>query len=135
PYELPSQSLHEIERVVCEAAPPPPSQVLRGRRGRLPRDLDNIVLMAMRKEPERRYASAQELADDIRRCLEHRPVLARRDTLGYRASSFVRRNAGAVAAAAVILLSVLGGAVATTWQWRRAVAEQARAESQRMTAE
>jgi serine/threonine-protein kinase len=136
PYELGSQSLHEIERVVCEVTPPPPSQVLRARRrDRLPRDLDNIVLMAMRKEPERRYASAQELADDIRRCLERRPVLARRDTLGYRASSFVRRNAGAVAAAAVIFLSVIGGAVATTWQWRRAVAERTRAETQRMTAE
>ncbi|HEY0479611.1 MAG TPA: serine/threonine-protein kinase [Kofleriaceae bacterium] len=136
PYELGSQSLHEIERVVCESTPPPPSAVLRAeRRGRLPRDLDNIVGMAMRKQPERRYASAQELADDLRRCLERRPVVARRDTLGYRASSFVRRNTGAVAAAAVIFLSVLGGAVATTWQWRRAVAERTRAETQRMTAE
>jgi serine/threonine-protein kinase len=136
PYELGSQSLHEIERVVCAANPPPPSQVVRARsRERLPRDLDNVVLMAMRKEPERRYASAQELADDVRRCLEHRPVLARRDTVGYRLSSFVRRNAGAVAAAAVVFLSVFGGAVATTWQWRRAVAEQARAEAQRRTAQ
>jgi eukaryotic-like serine/threonine-protein kinase len=135
PYDFESQSLHEIERVVCEAAPAPPSQVLRARRERLPRDLDNIVLMAMRKEPERRYASAQELADDVRRCLEHRPVLARRDTLGYRASSFVRRNAGAVAATAVIFLSVFGGAVATTWQWQRAVAERTRAETQRAAAE
>jgi tetratricopeptide (TPR) repeat protein len=135
PYELESQSLHEIERVVCESNPPPPSHVLRAAGGRLPRDLDNIVLMAMRKEPERRYASAQELADDVRRCLAHRPVVARRDTLGYRASSFVRRNTGAVVAAAVIFLSVLGGAVATTWQWRRAVAQQARAEAQRKVAE
>src|SRR5215510_7015948 len=69
---------------------------VRGRRERLPRDLDNIVGMAMRKEPERRYASAQELADDVRRCVEHRPVLARRDTMGYRVASFVRRNTGAV---------------------------------------
>jgi len=121
--------------VVCEAVPAPPSQVLRARRERLPRDLDNIALMAMRKEPERRYASAQELADDVRRCLEHRPVLARRDTLGYRASSFVRRNAGAVAAVAVIFLSVFGGAVATTWQWQRAVAARTRAETQRAAAE
>jgi eukaryotic-like serine/threonine-protein kinase len=75
PYELGSRSLREIERIVCELTPSPPSQVVRGaRRERLPRDLDNIVLMAMRKEPERRYASAQELADDVRRCLEHRPV-------------------------------------------------------------
>ena len=132
PYELASLALSDIERVVCEAAPPPPSQLARGR---LPRDLDNIVRMAMRKEPERRYASAQELADDVRRCLERRPVVARRDTLGYRVSSFVRRNTGAVVAAAVIGLSVLGGAVATTWQWRQAVAERTRAEAQRRTAE
>jgi serine/threonine-protein kinase len=136
PYELASQSLHEIERVVCESIPPPPSHVLRARRrDRLPRDLDNIVLMAMRKEPERRYASAQELADDVRRCLERRPVVARRDTLGYRVSSFVRRNTGTVAAAAVIFVSLIAGAVATTWQWRRAVVERTRAETQRMTAE
>jgi serine/threonine-protein kinase len=136
PYELASQALHEIERVVCEFTPPPPSHVLRAaRKGRLPRDLDNIVLMAMRKEPERRYASAQELADDVRRCVDRRPVLARRDTLGYRVSSFVRRNTGAVAAAALVFLSVLGGAVATTSQWRRAVAERTRAQTQRMTAE
>ncbi|HEX3476746.1 MAG TPA: serine/threonine-protein kinase, partial [Kofleriaceae bacterium] len=132
PYELASRSLADIERVVCEAVPPPPSQIARGR---LPRDLDNIVGMAMRKEPERRYASAQELADDVRRCLEHRPVVARRETLGYRVSSFVRRNTGAVAAAAVIGLSLLVGAIATTWQWRQAVAERTRAETQRMTAE
>ncbi|HEY0987724.1 MAG TPA: serine/threonine-protein kinase [Kofleriaceae bacterium] len=136
PYELGSRSLHDIERVVCEVTPPPPSQVLGGRRrGHLARDLDNIVLMAMRKEPERRYGSAQELADDVRRCLAHRPVIARRDTLGYRASSFVRRNAGAVAAAAVICATLFGGAVATRWQWRRAVAERTRAEIQRAAAE
>jgi serine/threonine-protein kinase len=135
PYELGSHALHEIERVVCAATPTPPSQLLRARGERLPRDLDNIVLMAMRKEPERRYASAQELADDVRRCLEHRPVLARRDTVGYRVCSFVRRNTGAVAAAAVVFLSLLGGGVATTWQWREAVAERTRAQTQRMTAE
>jgi eukaryotic-like serine/threonine-protein kinase len=155
PYEFGSQTLHEIERVVCETTPSPPSHVVRGRRrdrkvrlprtaqqraalrrvDRWPRDLDNIVLMAMRKEPERRYASAQELADDVRRCLERRPVLARRDTFGYRLSSFVRRNPRAVGAAGLVFLSVLAGAIATTWQWRRAVAEQTRAETQRRTAE
>lgn len=134
PYELGSQALHDIERVICESTPPPPSALLRGKR-RVPRDLDNIALMAMRKQPERRYASAQELADDVRRCLARRPVLARRDTLGYRASSFARRNPGAVAAAAVVLLSILGGGVATTWQWRQAIAERTRAETQRTTAE
>jgi tetratricopeptide (TPR) repeat protein len=105
------------------------------RRERLPRDLDNIVLMAMRKEPQRRYASAQELGADVRRCLEHRPVQAQRDTLTYVVSSFVRRHVGAVAAAAAIVLLLVGGVIATTWQWRQAVEERTRAESQQRTAE
>ncbi|HSS00533.1 MAG TPA: serine/threonine-protein kinase, partial [Kofleriaceae bacterium] len=67
PYELGSRSLHEIERVVCETMPPPPSRVVRAQRGaRLPREVDAIVLMAMRKDPEDRYASAHALADDVR---------------------------------------------------------------------
>jgi serine/threonine-protein kinase len=136
PYELSSHTLQEIERVVCEMMPLPPSQRVRGsRKERLPRDLDNIVLMALRKEPERRYASVLQLADDLRHCLERRPVLARRDTLGYRVSSFVRRNTGAVIAAAVLVASLIGGTIATTWQWRNAVAAQSRADDQRRTAE
>ncbi len=136
PYELGSKSLREIERIVCELTPAPPSQFVReSRRPRLPADLDNIVLMAMRKEPERRYTSAQEFADDVRRCLEHRPVLAQRDTLRYRVSSFVRRNVPAVVVAAAIAVLVLGGAIATTWQWRQAVTERAHAETQQRIAE
>jgi serine/threonine-protein kinase len=136
PYELASTSLHEIERVVCETVPPLPSQALGGsRRERLPRDLDNIVLMAMRKEPERRYASAQELADDLRRCLDRHPVRARPDTVGYRMSSFVRRHTAAVAAAAAIAAVLIGGALVTTRQWQRAVAAQGRAETERRTAQ
>ena len=136
PYELASTSLHEIERVVCETVPPPPSQAVGGsRRARLPRDLDNIVLMAMRKEPERRYASAQELADDLRRCLDRHPVRARPDTVGYRMSSFVRRHTAAVAAAAAIAAVLIGGALVTIRQWQRAVAAQGRAETERRTAQ
>jgi serine/threonine-protein kinase len=136
PYDFRSLSLHEIERVVCEAVPLPPSRALcRSPRARLPRDVDNIVLMAMRKEPERRYASAQELADDLRRCLAREPVRARPDTLGYRMSSFVRRHTGAVAAAAGIFLVLTAGVLVTTWQWRRAVVAQAHIETQRRIAQ
>jgi serine/threonine-protein kinase len=136
PYEIKSPSLGAIERVVCGEMPPPPSQRLDGPRPpRWPSDLDNIVLMALRKEPERRYASAQELADDLRRCRERRPVIARPDTLAYRLSSFVRRNRGAVAAGLLVIVCLVGGAVATTWQWRRAVAQRARAQAQKARAE
>jgi serine/threonine-protein kinase len=136
PYELGSQPLREIERIVCELTPPPPSQRAgASRRERLPGDLDKIVLMAMRKEPERRYASAQELADDVRRCLAHRPVLAQRDTWRYRLGAFARRNVAAVVVAAVIAVLLLGGAIAITGQWRRAVAAQLRAETQQRVSE
>ena len=66
-------------------------------------DLDAIVLMAMRKEPERRYASARQLADDLRAHLDGRPVRARGDSAFYRARTFVRRTAAAVIGAAASL--------------------------------
>jgi non-specific serine/threonine protein kinase/serine/threonine-protein kinase len=91
-------------------------------------DLDNIVLLAMRKEPQRRYASAEQLSEDIRRHLEGRPVIARKDTLGYRAGKFIQRHKTGVAAAALILMTLLGGIVATAWQARVAGIERARAE-------
>jgi hypothetical protein len=76
-------------------------------------DLDNILLTAMRKEPERRYSSVEQLSEDIRRHLEGLTVFARKDSFGYRAGKFVRRNKAGVAAAAVVTLSLLGGMAAT----------------------
>jgi hypothetical protein len=63
-------------------------------RKRLHGDLDNIVLVAMRKEPQRRYASAEQFGEDIQRHLTGRPVRARQDTFTYRAGklSAVRRS-------------------------------------------
>src|SRR5690606_30405401 len=83
-------------------------------------DIDAIVQMALRPEPERRYASAQQLAEDIRRFRTGRPIIARPDTLRYRAAKFVRRNRAAVAAASVVALSLVGGAAGMAWQARRA---------------
>ena len=93
-------------------------------------DLDAIVLMALRKEPERRYSSAEQFAEDVRRFLEGRPVLARRDTIGYRARKFLRRNRLVVAAAAVMLAVLVAATGFSTYQARaRAVAlEEARLE-------
>jgi tetratricopeptide (TPR) repeat protein len=95
---------------------------------RLRGDLDTIVLTALRKEPARRYQSVEQLATDIQRHLEGRPVLARADTFRYRTGKFVRRNRVAVAATVVVALALLGGTVATAWQARQARAAQARAE-------
>ena len=75
-------------------------------RRRLQGDLDNIVLMALRKEPERRYQSVEQFSEDIRRHLEGLPVIARKDTFSYRASKFVQRNKVAVAALAFAILAI-----------------------------
>ena len=80
---------------------------------RLKGDLDNIVLMALRKEPSRRYSSVEQFAEDIRRHLENLPVAAGKDTAGYRVSKFTRRHkAGVTAALAIAVTLILGFAVA-----------------------
>jgi len=91
-------------------------------------DLDNIVLKALRKEPERRYSSAGNLSDDIYRHMQGLTVTARPNTFSYRASKFVGRNRVSVFAAAIILLAVVAGVGATLWQARVARAERANAE-------
>lgn len=91
-------------------------------------DLDNILTMALRKEPQRRYASVDQFSEDIGRHLRGLPVIARRDTYGYRASKFVQRHKAGVAAVALIVLSLMAGVTTTTWQARRAQAAQAKAE-------
>ncbi len=79
---------------------------------RLSGDLDTIVLMALRKEPERRYSSVEQLAEDLRRYREGLPVLARKSSLGYRLGKFVGRNKLAVASGVIVALLVVGFGVA-----------------------
>jgi eukaryotic-like serine/threonine-protein kinase len=156
PYSVPTQTPHEISRAVCENEPEKPSTAalrkitttdIDGVRStessepsavregsdeklskRLNGDLDNIVLMALRKEPQRRYASVDQFAQDIRRHLEHLPVLAREDTFGYRASKFVARHRTGVAVAAMVTIALLSLTAITLRQARIARAERARAE-------
>jgi non-specific serine/threonine protein kinase/serine/threonine-protein kinase len=91
-------------------------------------DLDNIVLKALRKEPSRRYGSVAQFSDDIRRYLEGRTVTARKDTFNYRAVKFIKRNKVAVVAAGLVVLSLIGGILATGLEARRARLQRARAE-------
>ncbi|MBZ5608652.1 MAG: serine/threonine protein kinase [Acidobacteriia bacterium] len=101
-----------LERAICLDPVAPPSQAVRDDRAlsrRLSGDIDNIILRAMQKEPERRYASVEHLADDLRRYLEHRPVVARPDSLAYRVSKFVRRNRFAVVASLLLAFAVGAG--------------------------
>jgi len=102
---IPDCSPAAIARIVCVEEPPAPSSV----RPELAGDLDSIVRMALRKEPERRYRSAGQLGGDIARHLDGLPVTARPDTLAYRAAKFVRRNRAAVVAGAVVVVSLAGG--------------------------
>ncbi len=90
-------------------------------------DLDNIVLKALKKEPERRYSSAESFADDIRRYQTGRPVSARADTFKYRAQKFIKRNRAGVIASAFVVLAVIAGVIATFWQSRVAATERDRA--------
>ncbi len=98
---------------------------------RLTGDLDNIVLMALRKEPARRYPSVAALAEDLRRHLDGLPVRARPDTLGYRARKFVRRNAGSVASATLAVLALLATTGAALLESRRATRNAAAVELER----
>ena len=109
----PSEAVAERSRTTRPARTLPAASELRG-------DVDTIVLKALRKEPERRYRTAHELAEDLRRHLEGLPVTARQDTIGYRAGKFVRRHRTAVAAAALVSASLVGGIVTTTRQARLA---------------
>ena len=98
------------------------SRTLRG-------DLDTVIAKALQPDPERRYESAGRLADDVAAWLDGRPVTARPDSAWYRASKFVRRHRIAVAASAVAVAAVLGGAGLALWQGREARAAQRHAES------
>ncbi len=91
-------------------------------------DLDNIALMALRKDPSRRYSSAEQLSEDIRRHLVGLPVLAAPDRLGYRVGKLLRRHRVAAAASLLVFLSLVAGILVATWQARRATLAGGRAD-------
>lgn len=132
PYRFSTRSPEEIIRVICETDPSPPNRVISenvaaNALNRVETDLENIVLLAIRKEPERRYRSVEQFAEDIRRYLSGLPVSAREDTFGYRASKFARRHKYGVAAAVLISMTLVLGIVGTTWQARVAQRESEKA--------
>ena len=126
PYDFGGGLPLEVARVVTEQEPARPSDI--GRPRELRGDLDSIVLRALRKEPARRYASVEQLSEDLRRHLAGLPVIAHPYTLPYRARKFAGRHRVEVAATVLVTLSLLGGIVATTRQARVARAQKARAE-------
>jgi len=127
PHQLNGYSQGELERAICEAETAKPSS---HGNTEIEGDLDTIVLKAMQKEPERRYASAAQLSDDLQRYLDGQPVVARPDDFWYLASKFVRRNRTAVVASALVMASLIAGIAATTWQ-KRVADENARRADRR----
>ena len=147
PLELGGYSPVEIARAL-EVDPTRPSDVARTRaaaltgetrvlrlRRKLSGELDNVVLMALRKEPGRRYASVEQLSDDVARYLDGRPVRAQGDSTTYRVRKFVGRHRTGVAAVVLLILALGGGVAATSWQARRARRDAAEAQVQRRKAE
>ncbi len=98
------------------------------RQRRLEGDLDTIVLKATRREPPERYATAEQLADDVRRHLDGLPVLARPASAGYQVRKFIGRHRAATGAALVSVLALAGFSLAMGVQRRRTEAERVRAE-------
>jgi serine/threonine-protein kinase len=92
-------------------------------------DLDTVLLTALRREPARRYPSVDALVEDLERYLDGRPILARRDSLGYRARKFLGRHRAGVTAAALVLLALVAGLAATAWQAEKARRSAAEAET------
>ena len=131
PHRFTSNSQSAMEDAVCVAEPLRPSvavleneSLALGLRKQLRRqlsgDLDNIVLAALRKEPQRRYASAAEFAEDLRRHDKGLPVVAQEDRWTYRAGKFIGRNRLIIGTASLVAVSLIAGIVASTIQARRA---------------
>lgn len=140
PYGRAATTPMEAARAVLEDQPTRPSSLTRTGGAEAPvldavprrlllGDLDNIVLKALEKEVEQRYASADELADDIRAYLAGFPVRARAPSWGYLAGKFLRRHRISVAAGGVALLALLAGLGGTIWQAREAQAARLSAEA------
>jgi len=130
PYRTSLDSAQDAIREVCDNDPPPPSSHLS-----LDRDLDAITLRALRKEPDKRYRSVDELSEDVRRHLEGLPVLARGDQFSYRAGKFVRRHRIEIIAAGVLAVTLLGGVFASLREARIAEQQRVVAEQQSERAE
>jgi tetratricopeptide (TPR) repeat protein/predicted Ser/Thr protein kinase len=116
PHQLAGLTAGQAERIVCEQEPRKPSSYAGPFARALAGDLDLVVLTALAKSPARRYASAADLAEELRRFRAGQPIHARPDTIGYRARKFAGRNRGVIATLALVLLALVAGVVSTARQ-------------------
>jgi eukaryotic-like serine/threonine-protein kinase len=138
PFPVPARGgdrRRSIEHAILDTEPALPSEAAaaddHALRRQLRGDLDTIVLKAIRKQPDERYATVNAFADDVERYLQGRPVIARPDSVWYRGSKWIARNRIAFAAAASVVLAVLIGAGVAAWQAHVAFREKQRAEEVR----
>ncbi len=122
---LSSSTLFEALDIVRKEEPPRLWQLSPQARG----DLDRVVMKALASDRQQRYASAGELADDLQRLLDHRPVLARAPTLAYRTGRFVRRHRALTVSAAVVFVALTAATAVSLAAAQRARAAQAQAEA------
>ena len=121
PYKTATQSQIELQKAILETEPNKPSTIQNSKfkiqnSEKLDKDIDNIILKTLRKNPNRRYSSVQEFSEDIRRHLKDLPVYARPLTLKYRAAKFYQRNKVSVFAGLLVFLSLLTGITIAIWQ-------------------
>lgn len=136
PYKARRETRAALEEAILNDAPARPSEVVpNARRKDLRGDLDNIVLRALKKLPQERYATVNEFSDDLTRYLDNRPVRARADGGWYRVKKFVARNKLWVGASAAVSLAVFAGAGIAVWQAVEANAQRDAALAQQNRAE
>jgi serine/threonine-protein kinase len=131
PFDYQGKSLEQIIKTATESKAVKPSQIRhpKSRIQNLKGDIDNIISLALRIEPERRYRSIEAFAEDVERHLRGLPVKARPATFRYRAGKFIRRNRISFVAAVLIFLSLVGGTTVSLRQARQARMEKAKAET------
>jgi len=134
-HRFTTRAFDEVKRLVCETDVERPSLRAAVKSGELKGDLDNIVLTAMRREPERRYASVDALHEDVARYLSARPVMARGRSFGYLASRYLRRHALATAAIIAVAVSLTGTSIVAVEKAREALNERDAARRQQEMAE
>ncbi len=123
PLQFQTRDPMEWVEAICSREPEPPSKSKRlnpRERREMQGDLDQIVMKALRKEPERRYGSASRLADDLERYLQGDPVYAHKGTVRYRAGKFIHRHRLLLSMATLVILALAGGMASTVWQAQRA---------------
>ncbi len=152
PFALQGNRLGELERAICEEIPPSPSVVVEARddaagiarqrgtsparlRRELAGDLDNIVLVALRNEAERRSSAVEQFAADVQRHLDGMPVLARADAWSYRAGKFLARHALVAGLAAAFVALLIGFSITTYVQSGRIAQERDVAQVERSRAQ